>query len=1851
MFKLLFILSATAASCLAQGSIITTVAGTDFLFPRGPIAGTSAPLGQIRAVLADGKGSLYISDATNCLVTKASTSSAILSVVAGNGICGLSGDGGPAVSASLNPGAGLALDSAGNLYISEEGNSRVRRVDTSGNITTVASGLKSPQGIALDSLGNLYIADAGNNRIRRVTPQGVSTVYAGNGIAGFSGDNNLATAASLNFPVGVAVDSGGNLLISDTGNSRIRRVTPQGIIQPYAGNGTATCPGAGGLPTSTIPVPLPGGIALDTGGNLYVAVESCHIIERVTPNGAATNVFAGTSGKSGFGGDGTSATSQSTLLDSPAGVAVDSTGVYIADTNNLRVRSVATSGFTASIIATFAGSGTSNFSGDGGPATLANLLTPSSVAFDPFGNFYIADQGNLRVRRVDSRGIITTYAGNGARGTTNAGDGGPAVNAPLSNVNHIVTDSQGTLFIADGPYVRRVSTSGIISTIAGGGQSLAENVLATTARINATTIAFDLSGNLYIGDFATNRVRRVSPQGIITTVAGTGAAVNFGTGDGGPATAAAFVGTNGLGLAIDSFNTIYVSDPADFRVRRFTVGGTIRTFAGGGTIQGDGGLATSAVVQPFGLALDAFGNLSIADAFNHSIRRVSAGIIGTIAGSQTQVAGFAGDGGAATQALLNRPVGIALDAAGTTLIADYNNNRVRRLVTGLPNVTANPTQITATGIAGGPSLPIRTVQLTTTGIAGQSFTVTANQPWLSVSPSSGTIPATIAITINPSTLTSVGTFTGAITVSVPALGQTLNIPVTLSTTSQSTRQLSVDATSLTFALIPAGPSGAATVTLSGDAALSFTASATTTNGGPWLRVTPTNGGVTPNTPVPLTVIATPGSLAAGTYQGRITITGPNSNQTFLIAVTMTVGTPRPVVEVTQTGLSFTAVSGVNFALSQRFSFLNSGSGTMPYAVSSTTTTGARWLNVTNASGIINRPLTELVNVDVGVSTASLAPGTYFGRVQVDSSTAANRSKSVIVVLTVLPSNANPAPDIRPSGVAFTGFAGQSPGSKSVAVSNLANKQLTLGSSVSYTGQVGGWISVQPSDISIGSGASQSIQIQPNFAKLTAPGAYRAIVTLRFDDGSFRPITVLAIVGRTDTLANGASLDGQAGDVDRSAVANCTPSNLFVNARQVPFSGGGIATFPGVISAEVFDDCTNPITDRPARVRAQFTPGVTLDLSPDGTGLWTGTWTPTGTAANTVLKLTADLSPLRSDTFEAPVLSLVAGPDSAPQLTNAPLRAATLTEGPFAIGDLMLLRGIRFTKSTTAATSPIPQTTLNNTFVLLNGVQLRLLYVDQTRIVAQIPLDATLPFNAQIIVSNNDLGTDTFSRDVIISAVNPSVFARDANAGQGQSLVYKMNTAGNAGVLADANNPALPGDTLIIYATGLGAVDGAGLAAKLQEFTIMETKTTVSYAGLARPGNYPTGGAPRVLDLVATSPEAGLYQINATVPANIAVSPDPSFAAAGSAASGNFATGTVPIVIISDGSRSEPQTQPDGQRTIVVSTTVAAPVISSFTATSSTITVGQSSTLAWTVTGADSVSIDQGIGSVLATSTRTVSPATTTTYTITARKAGLASVTRAVTVTVNPVVNLNRPFIGAGGVVTAAGSTLQITPLGLASIFGARFTTGSAQNWDGANLRTTLNGVSVTIDGRPAFPIFVGPDFINVQVPDATTRGMVDVTVTNAVGTSDPVRVLLSDRAPEFKSWGASPYVEATRDGCPNPACNVAPPGTAGLGSATPARPGENINLWALGFGASNPAILAGTIAGVPQRVPVTVTITIGGTPAVSQFGMFLLGVGLYQINIQVPNLPDGEYPVVATVGEQPLLTRKDGVALRLAIKR
>ena len=332
----------------------------------------------------------------------------IIITYAGTGPAGYTGDNGPATLATLDSPTSLALDPAGNLFISDQNNSSVRRIAPDGTITTIAgtgtegyngdgipattAQLRHNWGVATDKYGNVYITDQQNSRIRKISTSGIISTIGGDGTAGFGGDGGPATSAHIKVPIGIAVDTAGNVYFADANNFRVRKISPSGIISTVAGDGTYGYSGEG-VPATTAKLSYIYGLATDIAGNLYIADGPNNRIRRVSTTGII-NTIAG-NGTTGSGGDGSAATSAQ--LNRPTGVYVTLSGeVLIADCANNRIRKIDASG----IISTIAGDGSEGFSGDNGMATSAQLYRPISVVADSNGIIYISDMDNVRIRKI-----------------------------------------------------------------------------------------------------------------------------------------------------------------------------------------------------------------------------------------------------------------------------------------------------------------------------------------------------------------------------------------------------------------------------------------------------------------------------------------------------------------------------------------------------------------------------------------------------------------------------------------------------------------------------------------------------------------------------------------------------------------------------------------------------------------------------------------------------------------------------------------------------------------------------------------------------------------------------------------------------------------------------------------------------------------------------------------------------------------------------------------------------------------------------------------------------------------------------------------------------------------------------------------------------------------------------------------------------------------------------------------------------------------------------------------------------------------------------------------------------------
>lgn len=697
----------------------------------------NAMLNNPSGVAVDAGENVYIADSGNNRIRKVAPGGIIMTF-AGDSGKGFFGDGNSATNAELNNPLGVAVDNTGDLIIADSGNNRVRMVGTNGKITTIAgngtaaysgdggaatnASLSNPCGVAADGWGNLFILDLGNRRIREVNTNGIITTVAGTGVyandAG-TGDGGLATNAQFSFDTydvdifscGLAADRSGNLYVTDSGwggGSRIRQINLAGL--PTL---TVTNISAGNLGNYQVIVSGPSGSVTSSVATLaFAPLVTPPLTNQTVWLGGSATFTATVAGVPPFNYqwilNGTSIPGATNASYTVTGASTNDSGAYAVTVTNSYGSTVSASA-TLNVVTisqqpslqAVLNNGTAAFSvgvsipgaytyqwvynGTNLPPAITSVATnialssPDSVAIDSCGNLFICDAGNRRIREMSTSGGVTTVAGDGGSGYS--GDGGAATNATISGPVAVAVDLADNLYISDQSdnRIREVGTDGIINTLAGTGGSFYSGDGGPAVDAGLYTpggIAVDASGDVFIADMNSYRIRKVNLNGIISTVAGNG--ISSYSGDGGNATNAGFYPQN---VAVDLAGNLFITCQYAERIRKVSTNGIISTFAGNGSsgFAGDGSAATSArLYSPGGVAVDAIGDVFIADSGNNRIREVGAnGLIMTVAGSGAT--GFSGDGGAATNAALDNPADVALDRLGNLYIADAGNNRVREV--------------------------------------------------------------------------------------------------------------------------------------------------------------------------------------------------------------------------------------------------------------------------------------------------------------------------------------------------------------------------------------------------------------------------------------------------------------------------------------------------------------------------------------------------------------------------------------------------------------------------------------------------------------------------------------------------------------------------------------------------------------------------------------------------------------------------------------------------------------------------------------------------------------------------------------------------------------------------------------------------------------------------------------------------------------------------------------------------------------------------------------------------------------------------------------------------------------------
>jgi mucin-19 len=525
----------------------------------------------------------------------------------------------------------------------------------------------SPRSVAVDAAGNTYVADGSNHTIRKISPSGVVSTLAG--LAGaFGSIDGTGTEARFNNPRGVAVDAGGNVYVADNSNHTIRKITPAGVVSTLAGlagtSGNADATGTSAKFNS------PWGVAVDAAGNIYVADSNNHTIRKITPAGVVSTL-AGLAGTSGT----TNGTGSLARFNVPYGVAVDKDGyVYVADRNNHTIRKITISAGVGAVSTLAGQAGTSGFTD--GTATAASFFQPSGVAVDADRNIYVVCANTIR--KITSSDVVSTFAGwVGTSGSTDATGTAARFNAPSG----VAVDASGYVYVADttNNTIRKITPGGVVNTLAGlAVQQGAADGLGTAAQFyNARGVAVDKDGNAYVGDTSNHTIRKITPAGVVSTLAGL--AGTSGSADG-AGSLARF--SSPWGVAVDATGNVYVADKFNYTIRKITPAGVVTTLAGlaGNPGSADGTGAAAQFFAPLGVAVDTAGNVYVTDSNNHTIRKITpAGEVTTLAGLARNLGNTDATG---TSAKFNYPSAVAVDTGGYVYVADQLNYTIRMITPG-----------------------------------------------------------------------------------------------------------------------------------------------------------------------------------------------------------------------------------------------------------------------------------------------------------------------------------------------------------------------------------------------------------------------------------------------------------------------------------------------------------------------------------------------------------------------------------------------------------------------------------------------------------------------------------------------------------------------------------------------------------------------------------------------------------------------------------------------------------------------------------------------------------------------------------------------------------------------------------------------------------------------------------------------------------------------------------------------------------------------------------------------------------------------------------------------------------------
>jgi uncharacterized protein (TIGR03437 family) len=696
----------------------------------------------------------------------------------------------------------------------------------------------------------------------------------------------------------------------------------------------------------------------------------------------------------------------------------------------------------------------------------------------------------------------------------------------------------------------------------------------------------------------------------------------------------------------------------------------------------------------------------------------------------------------------------------------------------------------------------------------------------------------------------------------PAFNYSFPFPFTINVQGATGPQISVQPglLSFPFTLGAAASSQSISVINKGAQAAAYSASASTKTGGSWLSVSGA-GSAPPFGQGSIQVTANPAGLDAGTYTGYVTCTAGASQ--FNISVVMTVTGSQQIISLSQSGLTFRAVSGGGAPPPQSFGVLNGGEGNLNWTASGSMLSGSSWLSFTPPNG--SSSAAAALPVSVRVNPAGLAPGDYYGKVQVSADGVANSPQAVSVVLTVLPATGNLNPSVLPTGLIFVGTAGAAdPARQSLQITNLSSKPLTYTTNI-FLDQTGTKWLAPPSGGTVTPAQPVNVSVQPTIAGLV-PGVYTGDLTIFFVEiNTTQHIPILLVVIPHPTSSPKPDSPRDAG--------GCNPTKLLPIFTQLGQSFIATAAWPAALEVTVIDDCGNPMTS--GSVVTTFSNGdPSLSLTNLRDGRWSGTWQPRN-ALSAPVTITAGAQ------ITAPPLKGTAsvGGNLQPNVTTPLIKsggvvsAASLApQAPLAPGSYVSIQGSNFAPGLMMAGSlPLP-TTLNGMQVLLAGRQLALRSTSDGQINAIIPYDVPPNATHQMIVQRGTAAS--VPEPVTIAAAQPAIFTQDGS-GMGPGMVVDMQPDGTQ-FLVTAGNPASAGDTVVIYCSGLGPVDPPVAAGDVIAPDSPGSQTT-------NPVTVTIGGVPATVQFAGMAPFsfvgpdsldfAGLYQVSVTLPDGVTPAPD------------------------------------------------------------------------------------------------------------------------------------------------------------------------------------------------------------------------------------------------------------------------------------------------------------------------------------------------------------------------------------------